>query len=74
MHRLHLNRYEEPSGLRAEHLHQWIQEAKREEYTDATHWLKVFAIIQAALRNGTLANNSTRQTVVMIKKGDGGDF
>ena len=45
--------------MRAEHLYQWLQEATREEDPETTHWQKVVVIVQAAFRNGTLANDST---------------
>ena len=54
-----LNRWGGPSGMRAEHLYQWLQEATREEDPETTHWQKVVVIVQAAFRNGTLANDST---------------
>ena len=38
--RLQLNRSRGPSGMRAEHLHKLIEEAKREEALDATNWRK----------------------------------
>ena len=45
-----------------------------EKDTDATHWMKVVAIVQVAFRDGTLAGKSTLQTVVLISKRDGRDF
>ena len=45
--------------MRAEHLLQGLQEAKREKDPDATQWLKAIAIVQAELRNGMLNNKST---------------
>ena len=40
---------------------------------DATNWLKVVAIVQAAFQDGTLAEELTWQTVILILKGKG-DF
>ena len=45
--RLHLNRSRGPLEMRAEHLCQRLREAMQEEEPDATHWLKVVAIVQA---------------------------
>ena len=60
--------------MRVEHLHQWLQKATRDEEPGAINWQKVVAIVQAAFHDGTLANNSTWQTVVLITKGDSGNF
>ena len=38
------------------------------------NWLKVVAIVQAAFRDGTLAEESTWNTVFLIIKGAIGDF
>ena len=44
--------------MKAEHIHQCLQEAKREKETDATHWQKVGDIVQAVSRDGTMDNES----------------
>ena len=46
--RLHLNCSGGPSGMRAEHLRQWLIAEMRDDSPDATNWLKVVAIVQAA--------------------------
>ena len=56
--RLRLNRSGGPSGMRAEHPHQWLIDATRYDTPDATNWKKVFDIMQAAFRDGTLADES----------------
>lgn len=55
VHRLILNRLGGPSGIRAEHLYQWLISVTRDNSPDPTNWQKVFAIVQAALPDGTLA-------------------
>ena len=46
-------------------------DATRDDSPDATNWLKVFAIMQAAFRDGTLAEECTWKTVILIPKGKG---
>ena len=58
----------------AEHLHQWLHEATREEDPDFTNFQKVVAIVQAVFRDGALANESTWKKVYLIPSIDGGDF
>ena len=53
--RIHLNRSVGPSIMRSEHLRQWLIAATFEDSTDATNWLKVVSIVQAAFQDGTLA-------------------
>ena len=53
--RLRLNRSGSPSGMRAEHLCQWLIVATRDESLDGTIWLKVVAIMQASFCDETLA-------------------
>ena len=38
VYRLHLNHSGGPSGLRAEHLRQWLHKATWDEVPDATNW------------------------------------
>ena len=58
--------------MREEHLLQWLIAATRDDAPDATNWLKVVAIMQAAYRDGTLAEECTQQTVLLIPKREGG--
>ena len=60
--------------MRAEHLRQWLIAATLDDTPDATNWLKVVAIVKADLRDGMLAEDITRKTVVLILKGEIGDF
>ena len=60
--------------MRAEHLHQWLIAATLDNTPDATNWLNFVAIVQADLRDGMLAEDITRKTVVLILKGEIGDF
>ena len=54
--------------MRAEHLRQWLVADTRDHAPDATNWLKVVAIVQAAYRDGTTAEECMQQTVVLIPK------
>ena len=72
--RLFRNRSGGPSGMRAEHLRQRLIATTWEDIPDATNWLKVVAIVQAALFDGMLDGESKRQTVDLIPKGKIGDF
>ena len=56
----------------AEHLRQWLIAATRDDAPDANNWLKVVAIVQAAYHDGTLAEECTQQTVILIPKREGG--
>ena len=58
--------------MRAEHLSQWLITAMRDNSTDATNWLKFFAIMQSAFQDGTLAKECMWQTVALIQKREGG--
>ena len=46
----------------------------RDEMPDTTNSQKIVAIVQVKLYDGTLADNSTWKTVVLISKGYSGDF
>ena len=43
-----------------------------EEALDTTHWKKVVAIMQEYFHNGTINDDITCQTVVLIPKGNDG--
>ena len=58
--------------MRSEHLRQWLISVTRDDAPDATNWLKVVAIEQAAYRDGTPAEECTQQTVVLIPNREGG--
>ena len=58
--------------MQAEHLGQLLIAATRDDAPDATNWLKVFAIVQAACRDGMLAEECTQKTVILIPKREGG--
>ena len=59
-------------GIPEEHLHSWVTAATREEYLDETHWYKVFLIIQSAFRDGSLPEECTWQTSMLLPNGSGG--
>ena len=69
--RLQLNRSGAPSGMRSEHLRQWLIAAMQDNLPDTTNWMKVFVILEAEFRDGTLAEECTWQTVVLIPKRKG---
>ena len=46
----------------------------REEALDTTHWKKVVAIMQSDFHNGTIDDEITCQTVVLIPKANDGDL
>ena len=58
--------------MQAEHLRQCLITVKQDDAPDATNWLKVVSIVQAAYRDRTLAEDCTHQTVVIIPKREGG--
>ena len=60
--------------MRVEHLCQSLIAETRDDTPDATNWQKVVAIVQAAFRDGTLAEECTWQVVVLIPKGKSGNF
>ena len=56
--------------MQSEHLRKWIGGATHEVEPDSTHWRKVVALVQAEVYYGTLYEECTWQTPVMIVKGD----
>ena len=68
-----MNHSGSPSGMRAEHLRQWLIYATWEDLSDATTWMNVVTIVQAALHEGDLTKECTWQIVVLIPK-ENGDF
>ena len=57
--------------MRAEHLHQWLIAATQDDSPDATNCQKIIAIVQVEFCYGTLAEECTWNTVVLITKGKG---
>ena len=53
--RLLLNRSVSTSGMRSEHLRRWLIAKIQDDSPDATNLLNVVAIVQAAFRDGMLA-------------------
>ena len=45
VHRIFLNCSGGPSGMRAEHLRQWLISTMGDDSPDATNWLKIVAIV-----------------------------
>ena len=74
MRRICLNRSGSPSGMRAEHLCQWLIAATQDDTLDATNWQKVASIVQTSFCYGKMAEELMWQMVVLIPKGQRGDF
>ena len=74
VHRIFLNLLVGPSGMRAEHLCQWLHEVTWEEDPDTTNWHKVVTIVQSEFRYGTLTDEITCRIVLLIPNGDSGDL
>ena len=58
--------------MRVEHLCQWLIATTRYNSPDATNWLKVVSVVQSAFQDGTLAEECTCKTVILIPKCKGG--
>ena len=58
----------------AGHLHQWHISVTRDDRPDTTNCLEVVDIVQAALHDGTLANECMWKKVILIPKEASGDF
>ena len=56
-------------GIRVEHLCKWRLEATLEVEPDDTHRRKVVVLVQVEFRDGTISEDCTWQTVVLISKG-----
>ena len=67
--RVFLKRSGGSSGMRSEHLRQWLIVAMWGKLPDSTNWKKVVAIVQAAFCDGKLSDESMRQTAVLIQTG-----
>ena len=57
--------------MQVEHLRQWLISVTRDDAPEATNWLKVVAIVQAAYRDRTLLEECMQQTVILIPKREG---
>ena len=71
--KLRSNRAGGPTGMRAEHLKEWLSKAKAEENPDPTDWQKVVKLTQTAFGQGELPTELFWSTAVLLPKG-GGDF
>ena len=72
--RIFRNRSGSLSGMRAKNLYQWFITVTQDNTPDASNWLKVVAILQTAFRDGTLAEESTWHTFVLITNGASREF
>ena len=62
------NRFREPSGIRAEHLQKWLEEARETDALDATNCQKVVEMLQMVFWDGQLGYYATCQAVMLIPK------
>ena len=60
--------------MHVEHFRKWLRGAIQEEELYVTHWRKMTDILQVALCGRTLSGKSMCQMLVLIPKGDNGDF
>ena len=57
--RLRMNFLGSPSGMREEHIFQWMIAVTQDNSPEATNWLKVVTIAQAQFRDETLGDECT---------------
>jgi len=62
-----------PSKIRADHLKRWLTEATRSENPDPSRWEVLVELVQECYRTGTIAEEMTWSSMVLLPKG-GGDF
>ena len=57
-----------PSGIKAEHLKTWLQEATREKDPDTENWEQLVSITQVAFREGYIPEEMEWTTMLLITK------
>ena len=62
----------DPSGMRAEDLKGWCQEAKREKDPEGRRWYIVVRLVQVMFRDGTVPEEIAWAIMVLIPKLKGG--
>ena len=71
VHHLCLNTAVRPSGIKAEHIWAWLRASNRKDLPYPLKWDMDIGLIQAAFREGDLAEECAWKTVVPIPKGNG---
>jgi hypothetical protein len=61
-----------PSGIRVEHLKEWLVISERERDPDRSKWNKFFELIQHVFRYGDLTTDLSWSVLVFIPKGSSG--
>jgi hypothetical protein len=61
-----------PSGIRAEHLREWLNAAERENNPDPSSWNKMVELVQHAFETGELPTELPLSVLVLIPKCSGG--
>jgi hypothetical protein len=61
-----------PSGIRAEHLREWLNAAERENDPDPGRCNKMVELVQHAFKTGELPTEIQWSVLVLIPKGSGG--
>ena len=74
MRKICLNHSDVPLLMREKYLLQWLIDATQDDRPNTTNWQKVFAIVQAEFRDGTLSEEITWKTVILIPKVTSADF
>jgi hypothetical protein len=69
---LRWGKYPGPSGIRAEHLREWLNAAERENNPDTSRWNKMVEFVQHAFEMGELPTELPRSVLVLIPKDSGG--
>jgi len=61
-----------PSGLRMDHLKQWLRAARRKDNPDSSTWDNLVELVQYVYEHGQCPTSMTFSTVVLLPKPDGG--
>jgi hypothetical protein len=60
-----------PSGIRAEHLREWLNAAERENNPDPSRWKKMVELVQHVFETEELPTELPWSVLVLIPKGSG---
>ena len=63
-----------PTGIRSDHLKDWLAAARREETPDSTNWDTLVELVQHVFDTGNLPEDMAWSTMVLLPKGGGGGF
>ena len=61
-----------PSGIRTDHLKDWLKAASWLDEPDPSHWNALVALVQHVFATGEVSTQMTWATVVLLPKSDGG--